>query len=417
MPSDPIIPRFALAAAEAALADTPVVAIQGARQVGKSTLVQTIANSRNATVVTLDDPLTRAVALEDPNAVIGLGTGGLLAIDEAQRAPGLILPLKANVDANHQPGRFLLTGSSDLLRLKGVGDSLAGRAETISLMPFSQGELTRRETPEDFVTWLLSDPTHGRLFPALEPEAVVKGGFPPACARSETRAKKWLREYAIRLAGHDAAELQERGYPDQLGAMLQYLAAAGHAELVKAHLARHLGVAESTVAIYWRLLKAMHLVQEYPAWNRAPLRRLAHRPKACLLDTGLAAALTGFTSSQAKTPGGREFYGNLVEQFVALELTKQSAWSRTPHGVFHYRELDGLEADLFLETDDGHLIAIEVKATTTPIPKHWKNLIAIKERLPERQVTGVLLHTGSSSARLHGWLHVLPVTSLWHHDV
>ena len=399
---------------ETALGDTPIVVIQGARQVGKSTLVHTIAETRDAKVITMDDPPTLDLARDDPKAVVRQHPNGLLAIDEAQRAPGLILPLKAETDARRRPGRFLLTGSADLLQVKGVGDSLAGRAETVELMPFSQGELARRPTPEDFVTWVLAG-ADGDGFPAFAPETVICGGFPEACSRTSQRANRWLNDYVTRLADHDARELRHGGYADQLAALLAYFAALGQAELVKANLARRLGVSESTVDGYWRLAKTMRLTMEYPAWNRAPHRRLVRRPKASLLDTGLSAALTGFTFAKAASPGGREYYGSLVEQFVALELTKQRLWTRTPHAIFHFRDLDGLETDLLIETEDDDLIAIEVKVTTTPTQRHWSNLTALHDRLFDRRVTGVLLHAGETTAHLHGWLHVLPITSLWLH--
>ncbi len=409
-----LIPRFARAAVETALSDTPVVVIQGARQVGKSTLAHMVVADREARVITLDDPPTLSLAQDDPKAVVNQYPAGTLAIDEAQRAPGLILPLKAAVDARRTPGRFLLTGSADLLQVKGVGDSLAGRAETIELMPFSQGELARRSIPEDFVTWLLTG-AEGDDFSPLKPEAVIAGGFPEVHLRSEQRARRWLNDYVSRLADHDARELKDGGYADQLGAMLTYIASLGQAELVKAKLARSIGVAESTMEVYWRLAKTMRLVVEYQAWNRAPHRRLVRRPKASLLDTGLSAALIGFTSAQAIAPGGREYYGSLVEQFVALELAKQRWWTQTPYAIYHFRDLDNLEVDLVIETEGGDLIAVEVKSTTTPTQQHWHNLLAFHERFTDRRVTGVLLHTGDTTARLHDWLHVLPITSLWQH--
>ncbi|MCL2504605.1 MAG: AAA family ATPase [Coriobacteriia bacterium] len=414
MDDETLFPRFALRAAETALCDTPVVVIQGARQVGKSTLTQMIAATRDARVVTMDDHLTLDLATDDPKAVICQYPDGLLAIDEAQRAPELILPLKAHVDASRRPGRFLLTGSVDLLRVKGVGDSLAGRAETVEMLPFSQGELARRETPEDFVTWLLHG-AQGGDFSALDAEAVIRGGFPEACKRSESRARSWMSSYVARLSDHDARELKGGGYADRLAAVLTYIASLGRAELVKARLARHLGLAESTVDIYWRLAKSMHLVHESRAWGRAPHRRLVLRPKVCLLDTGLSAALVGFTSAQAATPGGREYYGALIKQFVVMELAKQRTWAEMPYDLHHFRALDGLEIDLLAEVGDGSLIAVEVKSTQTPVAKHWKSLVALKDRLPDRDVTGVLLHTGDAVAHLHDWLHILPVTSLWQH--
>jgi predicted AAA+ superfamily ATPase len=308
----------------------------------------------------------------------------------------------------------LLTGSADLLNVKGVGDSLAGRVETVEIMPLSQGELERREAPEDFVTWLTSGGAAGQ-FASLDPDAIFRGGLPEPAQRSGPRARRWFTSYVDRLAGHDARELAHGAYADRLRALLGRIAARGLAELVKANVARDLDVAESTAGAYLRLARDMRLVVELPAWNRPPRKRLARRPKVCLLDTGLAAALAGFAPAKAAQVGGREFYGALVEQFAALELAKQSGWSATPFGLHHFRDLDGLEVDLVLGTDQNTLIAIEVKATSTPAAKHWSNLAALRRRLAGREFIGVLLHTGSFAARVHDWLHVLPLTALWRH--
>ncbi|MDR0960242.1 MAG: AAA family ATPase [Propionibacteriaceae bacterium] len=295
MADDLLYPRFALGPVRTALADTPIVVVQGARQVGKSTLVGMVAGERDSRVITLDDPSTLELADDDPVTVADFYPTGLLAIDEAQRAPGLILPLKANVDVHRAPGRFLLTGSADLLHVKGAGDSLAGRAETVEMMPLSQGELSRRETPEDFVTWILSGAQTRETFPVLDPATVIRGGYPAVVDRTPARSAAWFRSYIARLSDHDARELHGGGYSDQLSALLTYLASLGQTELVKAHVSRHLSVAESTVDSYLRLAKTMRLVCELPPWNRAPHKRVIRRPKVCLNDTGLSAALAGFT--------------------------------------------------------------------------------------------------------------------------
>jgi predicted AAA+ superfamily ATPase len=281
------------------------------------------------------------------------------------------------------------------------------------MLPLSQGERSRRETPEDFVTWLLDRPSDRILFPKLDPKAVVQGGYPDAVSRQPHRARIWFQSYISRLSDHDARELQDGGYARQLASLLTYLAALGQTELVKAHVARALSVAESTVDGYLRLAQTMRLVCEFPSWNRALHKRVIKRPKICLTDTGLSASLAGFTAEKALTPGGREYYGALVEQFVALELMKQRSWSATDYAIHHFRDADGLEIDLVIETWDGRLIAIEVKTTTTPQAKHWAGLSAFKERFFDRDITGVLFHAGDTSATLHDWLHIMPITALW----
>ncbi len=408
-------PRHASDTVREAMADTPVAIIQGARQVGKSTLATMLAdNSPHVVSVTLDDPATLSVAQSDPVFFVEQAGDGLLVIDEAQRAPGLILPLKASVDQDRRPGRFLLTGSADLLQIKGVGDSLAGRAETIELMPLSQGELARRTTPEDFISWVVAG-APGTGFPALEPSSVVAGGYPEAVRRSPSRAARWFTAYVDRLADHDARDLQQGGYPDHMRTLLELIAAAGEAELVKAKLARTMGVSENTLEAYVRLATTMRLVTVLPSWTRSPRGRIARRPKVSLNDTGLSAQLAGFTSAHAQTVGGREFYGALTEQFVALELRKQATWSRLPVHLFHYRDHDGLEVDIIAELPDGQLIAIEVKSSRTVTDKTWAALERFRARHPDRSVTGVVLHGGTQVAHLHGWLHVLPMPSLWLH--
>ncbi|TBT82478.1 ATP-binding protein [Propioniciclava sinopodophylli] len=410
-------PRSLEVAVRDALADTPVVVIQGARQVGKSTLAQLVAaGSLNVRQVTLDDPAALAVAESDPAFFVEQAGRGLLVIDEAQRAPGLILPLKASVDRDRRPGRFLLTGSADLLQVKGVGDSLAGRAETVELKPLSQGELTRRSDSEDFASWLLSgaDTGTGR-FQALNPAVVVTGGYPEVVRRTPQRAGRWFDSYVERLADHDARDLHRGGYPDHLRHLLTLLAAGGIQELVKAKTARTLGVAENTIDTYLRLAATMRLVASLPSWGRSQRGRVARRPKICLHDTGLSAALATFTTAHALTIGGREYYGALVEQFVALELAKQQAWSSTPYSLYHFRDLDGLEVDLIIEWADGRLLAIEVKSSTSITEKAWTNLIRFKDRFPDRHITGACLHAGTQTAVIGGWLHILPITALWQH--
>ena len=201
-----MLSRSVASSVKDALADTPVVVIQGARQVGKSTLAGMVSAGRARHIVTLDDELARAAAAEDPVGFLRQAGDGLLVIDEAQRSPELILPLKAEVDHDRRPGRFLLTGSADLLRVKGVGDSLAGRAETIELLPLSQGEIAGRTNPEDVVAWILDGaPTPARV--PLEPGVVLRGGYPEPLARTERRASAWFANYAQRLADHDARDL------------------------------------------------------------------------------------------------------------------------------------------------------------------------------------------------------------------
>lgn len=392
-----------------------MVVIQGARQVGKSTLARvTLGAPNRATWVTLDDPATLAIAERDPVFFVEQAGESCLVIDEAQRAPGLILPLKAAVDRDRRPGRFVLTGSADLLHVKDIADSLAGRAETIELMPLSQGELRQRETPEDFVAWLLAGPSR-QPFTALDPSAIIQGGFPEPLKRPPHRARRWFTSYAERLSEHDARDLQQGGFADHIGALLARLAAGGQQELVKAKLARSLDIDEKTVDAYLRLATMMRLVALLPGWGRTVRSQAVRRPKVSLIDTGLAASLVAFTMEKAMSLGGREYYGALVEQFVALELAKQQGWSAESFTLHHFRDPAGLEVDLVIELADGRVIAVEVKSGRSVTEKSWAGLVRFRAAFGDREIIGVCLHGGTQVGRIDGWLHVLPITSLWEH--
>lgn len=295
-----------------------------------------------------------------------------------------------------------------------MGDSLAGRAETLELRPFSQGELAGRHAPEDFVSWLLSCPNLVE-FEALETGQVIAGGYPEVRSRSERRTQSWFDAYAARLAEHDARELQGGGYAGHLRALLELVAAGAQQELVKARFARELGVSEGTLESYLRTATAMRLLTTLPPWGRNLRGRVVRKPKVSLNDAGFAAALTGFTEDHAMSLGGREYYGALVEQFVALEIEKQRGWSEQMYRMYHFRDLDGLEVDLVLELSDGRLIAIEVKSASEVTGRAWRNLERFRERFSDRDVTGVCFYAGERSWRLHDWLHILPITSLWQH--
>lgn len=415
MTNDDWLPRFVEPAVREALTDTPVIALQGARQVGKSTLANRVSeNIEGARSVTLDDATVLAVARSDPSFFVEQASNSLLVIDEVQRAPELILPIKAAVDRDRRPGRFLLTGSADLLRVPGVGDSLAGRAETIELRPLSQGEIARRTQPEDFISWVLGGDRiqDGQ---ALNSQTIIMGGYPEAVKRRPERARRWLESYAERLSTHDARELHQGGYADHLPRLLVILAAGGQQELVLAKTARTLGVSEPTVQSYLDLAETMRLVSPLPSWGRTPRGRVVRRPKIALTDTGLSAALTGFTSEHATTIGGREYLGALLEQFVALELRKQQGWSSLRYTLWHYRELDGLEVDIVVELSDGRLLAIEVKTSSHVSERAWRPLTRFRDRFIDRDVTGVVLHGGANVATINNWLHILPVTTLWNH--
>ncbi len=399
-----------------ALDDTPVVSIQGARQTGKSTLANHIAQLRGAPVFTMDDDDIRSAALADPTGFIESAGGGLFVIDEVQRAPGLILPIKASVDRDRRPGRFLLTGSADLMRIPGAQDSLAGRAETIPLAPLSQGELSNTHDdfagqvfnarPDDLVGWSTEFSRETLI------AAITTGGYPESVARSPTRRGRWLTEYAERLLRRDLRDLGHVS-SERLGSALRLIAANQSGELVTAHLARHLSVAESTAATYVDLLRSLYLIEAIPAWSRSRTNRLVRKPKLFVTDSGLCARLNQLSEADLRSPLGVNHLGGLLEGFVAAELTRQASWSEIDYTISHFRESGGPEVDLVLTGPAGAVIGIEVKATATVTDKHFSGLRRLRDRIGSDFQLGIVLHTGERAWSYGEGMIGMPVSALW----
>src|SRR5699024_8471768 len=274
-----------------ALADTPVVMLAGARQVGKSTLAQTTI--AEATYFTLDDAATLAAAVVDPTGCVGRLPDRTI-IDEIQRAPALMLALKAAVDANRRPGRFLLTGSANVLTVPKVADSLAGRMEVLQLWPFSQGEILRQQ--ETFLETLFS----GKAFKGMAPDEdelrsrIVAGGYPEAVARTSSRRRNaWFNSYLSTIVQRDIRDLANITGLHELPRLLRFLAERSSTLLNMAGLAREAAIPQSTLSRYLTLCEATFLLRYLPAWSTSGTKRLTRAPKPFRTDTGLMASLLG----------------------------------------------------------------------------------------------------------------------------
>ena len=399
-----------------ALVDTPVVAIQGARQTGKSTLVEAIAAQRAASVLTMDNGDLRNAARRDPAGFIDSLADPLTVIDEVQRAPELILPIKAAVDRDRRPGRFLLTGSADLMRVPGAGDSLAGRAQTLMLFPMSQGELVGLH--DDLIGSVTASSLRGWAgwtTTTTRPEVIERittGGYPEAIARADQRRGVWFDDYVDRLLRRDVDALRAVP-PQRLRLAVELIAANQSGELVTAHLARHLRVAESTAALDVQTLADLYLTTLIPSWSRSLTNRRIKRPKALLLDSGLCARLGELNIDDLLSPIGTNHLGGLLEGFVVAELTKQATWSAATFRLFHYREAGGAEVDLLVELPRRRVLGIEVKATSSPSASHFTGLRALQNRLGDDFHGGIVFHLGQRALSFGDGMLALPVAALW----
>lgn len=411
-PAQPgLLRRHAEAPVREALSDTRIVAVIGPRQSGKTTLVRKIAGDTGMSFITLDDAQSRAFANADPTGFMrGIDRA---VIDEIQRAPELILAMKQAVDDDPRVGRFLITGSVELFHSAISPDSLAGRVESVELLPFTQAEIERRAVPDFFARAFACD------FPAyLETgrtpdliERVVAGGYPEALRRSNApRRLAWLRAYARALTQRDAGEISVVSKTDELSRLLE-LAAASSGRLANlSALATPLGVDSKTVDRWLTLLERMFVVRRVRAWHRNRLKRLVRTPKLHFLDTGLLAALRGEGATDLDADRNR--LGPLLEGFVYAELAKIAGQTSAYASISHYRDKDKVEVD-FVVGQAGKIVGIEVKAGATVKPEDFRGLKRLRAATGDAFACGIVLHDGERIQRSGERLFAMPVGRLW----
>lgn len=405
------IARHAEARVREAMTDTRIVALVGPRQSGKTTLARKIAADRSLDFVTLDDQQFRRFAQDDPAGFLrGLDR---VVIDEIQRAPGLILALKRAVDEDARPGRFLVTGSVELFAGTISPDSLAGRVETIELLPFSQAEIERRE-PSGFLTRAFEAD-----FPALEEtgrtrdliERVVSGGYPEALARPKpARRQAWLSAYARALTTRDVAEIADVSKSVELSRLIEHAAVASGRMVNLSALASPLGVDGKTVDRWLTLLERMFVIRRVRAWHRNDLKRLVKTPKLHFLDSGLLAALRRVTEEDIEND--RSKLGAVLESFVFSELSKHVGLSSDPVSISHLRDRDQVEVDFVLEKA-GRVVGIEVKAAASVKPEDLRGLRRMQDVTGRAFACGIIVHDADRIQRLGARFYAMPMSQLW----
>ena len=400
------------ASIKAALRDTPVVCLLGPRQSGKTTLAR-MFEPRYA-YVTFDDEATLAFARSDPTGfVAALPQRAIL--DEIQRVPELLRTLKLAVDRDRRPGRFVLTGSANLLLLPGLGDSLAGRMEVVQLQPLTAAEQAR--TPGRFLAALLG----GHLKPAIAAttrkaplalaERIVAGGFPEAVARSASRARSWHREYLRLLLERDVRDVARVRDTAAVGRLLEMLALRTAELLNVSGLSNELDLRRETVEHYLAVCERLYLVRRLLPWHRNQASRLIKSAKVHLLDSGLAATLTGLSAADWNTQRSR--FGHLLESFVVQQLVAQAGWSDPDLRFWHYRDKDQVEVDVVM-TRGRQTWGVEVKSAVTVTPADGQGLRRLAEQCGTDYQGGVLFYAGDSAFALDGSRNLaMPLARLW----
>ena len=448
MPETQLYPRFAERLLAEALEDSPIVLIHGPRQCGKTTLAQMVcvpehlrlrgqtlmlrgqplslarAKPRGYTYISFDDDVVRAGAEADSMGFVA-DLPERVILDEIQRAPTLFGALKMEVDRNRLPGRFVLTGSTNVLLVPDLSDSLAGRMETVRLHPLAQCELKELNlkggvglttaTPPRFLDALFGDGFKtqriGRLGSKLG-ERIVAGGYPPALARPTGRRRaNWYRDYLNAQVQRDVRDLARIGSLEALPRLLE-LAAAQTARLLNvSDLAAPFQISRPTIFHYVKLLEQVFLLERLPPWHHNRLSRLIKTPKLHIGDTGLACALLGIDTAGLATD--RILMGQLLETFVFQELRRQASWHEATLGFFHYRDRDKVEVDIVIERGALAIAGVEVKAGATVTKADFRGLCKLKEATGSRFATGVVLYDGEACIRFGDGLYAVPMSLLW----
>ena len=396
---------------EAALKRSPVVLLAGARQTGKTILAEKIAQDKNYSYFSLDDIPTYLAAKNDPVSFIR-DIPKPVVIDEIQRVPELFSTIKREVDKKRTAGDYLLTGSVNPLLMPTVADALTGRIETINLFPLSQGEIDNSQ--ENFIDTLFTDKSL-KLKQILSNtelyEKILIGGYPVLQAIKAEDRKIWINEYIKNIVQKDAQDITKIAEPKDLYTFLYSLAHRASGLLNISDISRTLGLPQATLQRYSSLLEALFMIYFAYPWHSKSERKFIKSKKSYLVDSGfLANLLKIYTVKDLKES---TYVGNIVENFVAMELLKQLTWSKTSAELYHFRTASGIEIDLLLEDENKNLVALEVKNSSTVYPDDFKNIKYLQELVGNKLIKGIVLYTGDKILPFGKDLLAVPINTLW----
>ena len=391
------------------LVDSPAVLVNGPRQCGKTTLVQQYQGSME--YFTLDDPgLLEAVHADPVGFVRRLDRA---IIDEVQRAPKLLVALKLAIDQDRRPGRFLLTGSANLLALPQISDSLAGRIEVHTLLPLSNSELARRANTfleqAKAQNWPRKSPQLG--LPTSMDIQVLTGGYPQMLHRTTmARKQAWARSYINALVERDIQDIAQLDQVKQVPQLLSICAEMTGQLLNLSQIGGQIGLDSKTVDKYIGILEKLFLVRRLPAWSRNELSRLIKTPKLHFLDSGLQSTLTRLSPELIFNQRVR--FGATLETWVFGELQKILSLSDQSWFLSHYRDKDQVEVDFVLESAQREIIGIEVKAAASVSASDFKGIRKLKDIAGEKFLTGIVLFNGDQALPFGDGMWAIPLQFL-----
>lgn len=390
----------------------PVLLIMGARQTGKTTLVEFIANNKNYNYITFDDELTLSNAIRDPSGWL-MSLQKPLIIDEVQRVPEMFLSIKRDVDQNRIPGRYILTGSANPLLLPRLGDSLAGRMGIVNMYPFSFAEIF--QSKEKFIENIFLEEMPNQIFQKLDVLQFFKkllfGGFPPVQGFGDLEdVKRWIRSYLQTIMQRDLKNLSNIEAIYEMPRLFKLLATRSSMLLNVADISRTLGMINVTISRYLYLLETLFFINLLPAWFSNRGKRIIKSPKVHLCDTAILANLLEVDENRIQNDP--TLCGQFLETFVFSELIKQKSWSKIKIDIFHFRHTNR-EVDFVLEKNDGTLIGIEVKCTRKIKDDDLKGLKFLKKIAKNKFKKGIILHFADRIENVEDNIFSMPIQALW----
>ena len=405
--------RFAERKLEEALQDTPVVLIHGSRQSGKTTLAQMIGKSHGYQYLSFDDVNQLNSAKADPVGFVD-SLPEKIILDEIQRVPEIFTSIKASVDSNRMPGRFILTGSANILLLPNLSDSLAGRIEVINLRPLAQAEIigTQSVVINNILSFrsLLELPKTGysKLGDKLG-DLISAGGYPSALTRaSASRRIAWYVGFVNTLIQRDIRDIASVQHINIMPKLLQ-LCASQTAKLFNvSDLASPFSISRPTIKDYIGLLEQLFLVEQIQPWHNNRISRLIKTPKMHLTDTGLVCALLNVNASNIKAD--RNVLGQLLETYIFQEIQKYIGWHDASLAIYHFRNKDKVEVDFVLQSGN-RITGIEVKASATIQNSDFKGLIKLRDTIGDDFEQGVVFYDGESILSFGDRLFAIPYGS------
>jgi predicted AAA+ superfamily ATPase len=402
--------RLATTQVQEALLDTPVILIHGPRQCGKTTLAQFAAPDHS--YITFDDQATLEAAQFDPVGFVKR-LPEYVILDEVQHVPELFRAIKLSVDLNRKAGRFVLTGSANVLLLPSLSDSLAGRMEIINLLPLAYAETSKKSSPtllQRLINNQIDELDHGQAQKPLS-QRVIEGGFPePLTRESYSRKRRWFDSYLQTLVQRDIKQISTIQKLDKIPVLLAALANNSAQLLNISSLSKDLGIDRATLNQYLALLQQIFLVEILPPWFSNRNKRLIKTPKAHLVDTGISSFLLGVDAEALEAD--RNLLGHLAENYVYAELKRHATGLETNVKFYHFRDQAKKEIDLIIETHSGKLIAVETKVASTVGVADFKILREFQETNSDKFTVGIVMYEGERILPFGEGLYAVPIAYL-----